>query len=63
MAPHDGYYPPDIRTKTRRERAESEVSQTTLNTEARDTIKDLFPNIPEKDLNQIISTAFQKVKW
>jgi hypothetical protein len=47
--------------KARRERADSEESQTTLNTEARDTIKDLFPNIPDKDLNQIISTAFQKV--
>lgn len=42
-------------------RADSEVSQTTINTEARDVIRDLFPNIPEKDLNQIISTAFQKV--
>lgn len=42
-------------------RAASEVSQTTINTEARDVIRDLFPNIPEKDLNQIIKTAFQKV--
>ncbi|KAJ9193563.1 hypothetical protein DTO166G4_590 [Paecilomyces variotii] len=41
-------------------RAASEVSQTTINTEARDVIRDLFPNIPEKDLNQIIKTAFQK---
>ncbi|KAG0152752.1 hypothetical protein PDIDSM_2557 [Penicillium digitatum] len=27
---------------------------------ARDALKDLFPNIPDKDLNQIIKTAFQK---
>ena len=45
-----------------RKRADSEVSQTTINTEARDAIKDLFPNIPDKDLNQIIKTAFQKVR-
>ncbi|CAG8885755.1 unnamed protein product [Penicillium egyptiacum] len=41
-------------------RADSEISQITLNTEARDALKDLFPNIPDKDLNQIIKTAFQK---
>ncbi|CDM30040.1 hypothetical protein DTO006G1_6254 [Penicillium roqueforti] len=41
-------------------RGESEISQQTLNTEARDALKDLFPNMPEKDLNQIIKTAFQK---
>ncbi|XHF96971.1 hypothetical protein AWENTII_000581 [Aspergillus wentii] len=38
----------------------SEVSQITINTEARDVLKDLFPNIPDNDLNQIIKTAFQK---
>ncbi|OOG01207.1 hypothetical protein ASPCADRAFT_203081 [Aspergillus carbonarius ITEM 5010] len=43
-----------------RKRANSEVSQTTINTEARDVLKDLFPNIPDNDLNQIIKTAFQK---
>ncbi|KAJ5602150.1 hypothetical protein N7510_011684 [Penicillium lagena] len=45
-----------------RKRADSEVSvsQITLNTEARDVLKDLFPNIPANDLNQIIKTAFQK---
>lgn len=43
-------------------RGESEISQQTLNTEARDALKDLFPNMPEKDLNQIIKTAFQKVR-
>ncbi|KAE8136152.1 hypothetical protein BDV38DRAFT_272218 [Aspergillus pseudotamarii] len=37
-----------------------ESSQTTINTEARDVLKDLFPNIPDNDLNQIIKTAFQK---
>ncbi|KAL4785077.1 hypothetical protein BJX76DRAFT_356400 [Aspergillus varians] len=36
-------------------------SQITINTEARDVLKDLFPNIPNNDLNQIIKTAFQKV--
>lgn len=41
--------------------AESEVSQITINTEARDAIKDLFPNIPQHDLFQIIKTAFQMV--
>ena len=40
---------------------DSEVSQLTINTEARDAIKDLFPNIPQDDLYQIIKTAFQKV--
>ncbi|KAK4866259.1 hypothetical protein LT330_008600 [Penicillium expansum] len=40
--------------------ADSEISQITLNTQARDALKDLFPNIPDKDLNQIIKTAFQK---
>ncbi|PWY81776.1 hypothetical protein BO70DRAFT_315045 [Aspergillus heteromorphus CBS 117.55] len=43
-----------------RRRANSEVSQTTINTEARDVLKDLFPNMPDNDLNQIIKTAFQK---
>lgn len=41
--------------------ASSEVDQITINTEARDAIRDLFPNIPDNDLNQIIKTAFQKV--
>jgi hypothetical protein len=41
--------------------AESELSQATINSEARDAIKDLFPNIPKRDLSQIIKTAFQKV--
>ncbi|GKZ31135.1 hypothetical protein AbraIFM66950_011276 [Aspergillus brasiliensis] len=43
-----------------RKRANSEISQTTINTEARDVLRDLFPNIPDNDLNQIIKTAFQK---
>lgn len=43
-------------------RADSEITQVTLNTEARDAMRDLFPNIPDKDLNQIIKTAFQKVR-
>ncbi|KAL1957894.1 hypothetical protein VTO42DRAFT_5459 [Malbranchea cinnamomea] len=45
-----------------RRRADSEMSQNAINAEARDAIKDLFPNIPNKDLNQIIKTAFQKGK-
>ncbi|KAJ5880569.1 uncharacterized protein N7473_011622 [Penicillium subrubescens] len=40
--------------------ANSEVDQITINTEARDAIRDLFPNIPDNDINQIIKTAFQK---
>jgi hypothetical protein len=40
--------------------AQERKDQVTINTEARDTIKDLFPNIPDNDLNQIIKTAFQK---
>lgn len=42
--------------------ASSEQSQETINAEARDAIKDLFPNIPTKDLNQIVKTAFKKVR-
>ncbi|KAF7714707.1 Uncharacterized protein PECH_007068 [Penicillium ucsense] len=38
----------------------TDVDQITINTEARDAIRDLFPNIPDNDLNQIIKTAFQK---
>lgn len=33
--------------------------QVTINTEAKDIIKDLFPNIPDQDLFKIIKTAFQ----
>ncbi|KAJ5691488.1 hypothetical protein N7488_012223 [Penicillium malachiteum] len=40
--------------------SDPEASQEVINTEARDTIKDLFPNIPDKDLFQIIKTSFQK---
>lgn len=40
--------------------AQEKKDQITINTEARDTIRDLFPNIPDNDLNQIIKTAFQK---
>lgn len=42
--------------------ASSEVSQVTINTEAREILRDLFPNIPDNDLYQIIKTAFQKVR-
>lgn len=53
----------DLGNKPFSRRADSEVSQTTINTEARDVIRDLFPNIPDRDLNQIIKTAFQKVYY
>ena len=33
--------------------------QVSINTNAKETIKDLFPNIPDNDLFQIIKTAFQ----
>ena len=33
--------------------------QIQINTDAKETIKDLFPNIPDNDLFQIIKTAFQ----
>ncbi|WEW55646.1 hypothetical protein PRK78_001078 [Emydomyces testavorans] len=51
-----------VRDLMRERRADSEISQNTINTEARDAIRDLFPNIPDKDLNQIIKTAFRKGK-
>ncbi|KAI9811438.1 MAG: hypothetical protein M1827_005421 [Pycnora praestabilis] len=38
-----------------------DVSQEKLNARAIDTIKDLFPKIPEKDIDDIIKRAFQKV--
>lgn len=41
--------------------ADANKDQLTINTEARDAITDLFPNIPSNDLHQIIKTAFQKV--
>ncbi len=41
----------------------SDVSQATLDTQAREAIKDLFPKIPDKDVHQIISRAFQKVRF
>lgn len=37
-----------------------DIDQITINTRARDIIRDLFPNIPDRDLFQIIKTAFQK---
>lgn len=39
----------------------SDVSQATIDTDAREAIRDLFPNIPEKDLVEIVRHAFQKV--
>ena len=40
----------------------SGISQMTIDSEATDVLRDLFPNIPDHDLNQIIKTAFQKVR-
>ncbi len=39
----------------------SDISQATLDTQAREAIKDLFPKIPDRDVHQIIARAFQKV--
>lgn len=39
----------------------NDISQATLDTQAREAIKDLFPKIPDKDLHEIICRAFQKV--
>ncbi|KAF9894919.1 hypothetical protein FE257_004541 [Aspergillus nanangensis] len=50
----DIYYPREHK------RRESELSQITINTEARGILKDLFPGIPNHDLLQIIKAAFQK---
>lgn len=41
--------------------AETEESQAALDAQARETIKDLFPKIPDKDLQNIIRQAFKKV--
>ena len=46
---------------THEESPESNISQATLDTQAREAIKDLFPKIPNKDLHEIIARAFQKV--
>ena len=37
------------------------VSQATLDTDAKAAIKDLFPNIPDEDLYRIVRHAFEKV--
>lgn len=39
----------------------TDISQATLDTQAREAIKDLFPKIPDRDLHEIIYRAFQKV--
>lgn len=40
---------------------ETEESQAALDAQARETIKDLFPKIPDKDLQNIVRQAFKKV--
>lgn len=41
--------------------AKTEESQAALDAQARETIKDLFPKIPDKDLQNIVRQAFKKV--
>lgn len=38
------------------------VSQATLDIQAQQAIKDLFPKIPSRDLRAIVGRAFQKVR-
>lgn len=38
------------------------VSQATLDIQAQQAIKDLFPKIPAKDVRAIVGRAFQKVR-
>ena len=45
-----------------------QASQASIDTQAREAIKDLFPKIPGKDLHDIVNRAFDKVskssyKW
>src|SRR6266516_5238667 len=39
-----------------------QISQAELNTQARNAIKDLFPQIPDEDCDQIIKHSFKKVR-
>lgn len=39
----------------------SDVSQATIDTQAREAIKDLFPKIPARDLHVIVTHAFELV--
>lgn len=39
----------------------TDVPQAILDTQAQAALKDLFPNIPDEDVLDIISRAFQKV--
>ena len=38
------------------------LSQAVIDTQAREAIKDLFPNIPPNDLHVIVGRSFQKVR-
>lgn len=40
---------------------EDEMSQKELDAQAASTIRELFPKIPEKDVQQIVTRAFKKV--
>lgn len=53
------------RRKTRGDRTgspKSDLAQATLDTQAREAIRDLFPKIPERDLHAIVARAFQRGK-
>lgn len=50
-------------TKARSPSIESEVDQKELDSRAAYAIRDLFPKIPEADIHNIISQAFQKVVY
>ncbi len=49
------------RNGTRNNHLKTDMSQITLENRARETIKDLFPKIPDRDLHAIIRQSFQKV--
>ena len=42
--------------------SELRASQAEIDTEAKEAIKDLFPNIPDDDLYAVIRLAFKKVR-
>lgn len=41
---------------------DSTLSQATIDSQARDAIRDLFPRIPERDMHEVIIRAFDKVR-
>ena len=62
--PCSQYIPSNQKKKARgksKRLPKSNISQATLDTQAREAIKDLFPKIPDIDLHEIIRRAFEKV--